>query len=149
MQMTGPKEVDESSGVAFKVLAPADVLRASVPGCQQVTGALEEGFEAVVVQKVGPAKVTFKGNVSIKDADSSKGVRLIGQGSGGAAGLASGEAEVRLKDLREGGTEVIYPVEAIAGGKLVLMVDSKRAILAFSTRLQHPAALLLSHWVRL
>ena len=43
----------------------ADVLKECVPGCQEMTGNPEEGFEAVVVQKVGPVKATFKGQVTL------------------------------------------------------------------------------------
>jgi len=118
MQMTGSKTVEKSPAVVFTSITSVDVLRASVPGCQEVTGSIEDGFEAVVVQRVGPVKATFKGKVLIEDAEPGKSLRLVGQGSGGVAGFASGEADVTLSDMGDGSTEVVYSVEAKVGGKL-------------------------------
>ena len=38
----------------------SEVLSQCIPGCQQMTGNPQDGFEATVVQKVGPVKATFK-----------------------------------------------------------------------------------------
>ena len=57
-----------------------------------------------------------------------------------------------LADIRSRIVDMVFRVAEAAsdaGAGFVLMVDSKRVIPAVSTRFQHPAALLLSHWVRL
>ena len=67
--------------------------------------------------KVGPVKTSFKGKVTLSDLDPPNGYRISGEGQGGVAGFARGEAEVRLAD--DGGATVLsYQVHAIVGGKL-------------------------------
>jgi carbon monoxide dehydrogenase subunit G len=94
-----------------------DVLKQCVPGCQEMHGSPEEGFEATVVQKVGPVKATFKGQVTLSEMKPCESLTLSGEGKGGAAGFAKGGADVTLKEV-EGGTELHYEVDAKVGGKL-------------------------------
>jgi carbon monoxide dehydrogenase subunit G len=76
-----------------------------------------EGFEAVVVQKVGPVKARFAGVVKISDIVEGRSLRISGEGKGGPAGFAKGGAAVTLTPA-EGGTRLAYEVEASVGGKL-------------------------------
>ena len=98
------------------LLSP-EVLKECVPGAQEVTGTPEDGFEATVVQKVGPVKATFKGMVKVSNIVELESLTLTGEGKGGAAGYAKGGANVRLEDS-ETGTRLSYDVEASVGGKL-------------------------------
>ena len=82
-----------------------------------MSGSAESGFEATVVQKVGPVKATFRGTVVLSDMVPGQSLTLTGEGKGGAAGLAKGGADVKLVPV-EGGTELQYDVEAKVGGKL-------------------------------
>lgn len=118
MRMVDVKEICASREVVFGALLDADVLKACVPGCTEMTGSAAEGFEAVVVQKVGPVKATFKGAVTVSEVDAPNGVRLDGEGKGGAAGFAKGGAVVRLEAVSEDVTALHYEVEAKVGGKL-------------------------------
>ena len=67
--------------------------------------------------KVGPVKARFKGNVQLTDLDPPNGYKITGQGDGGVAGFATGGATVKLEP-KDGGTLLIYTVEAQIGGKL-------------------------------
>jgi carbon monoxide dehydrogenase subunit G len=82
-----------------------------------MAGSPAEGFEATVVQKVGPVKATFKGAVTLSDIVEGQSLMLSGEGKGGAAGFAKGSANVTLSD-QDGGTLLSYEVEAKVGGKL-------------------------------
>jgi len=66
-----------------------------IPGCQELTGTPEDGFEATVVQKVGPVKATFKGAVALSDVVEGESYKISGEGKGGAAGFAKGGADMR------------------------------------------------------
>jgi hypothetical protein len=44
--------------------------------------------------------------------------KISGEGKGGAAGFASGSADVKLEESDEGGTVLSYTVNAQVGGKL-------------------------------
>ena len=98
-------------------LLDPDMLIKCVPGATEVTGSPQEGFEATVVQKVGPVKATFKGQVTMTDMVPDQSIKISGEGKGGAAGFAKGEADVTLAAV-DGGTELSYDVEAKVGGKL-------------------------------
>ena len=98
-------------------LLSADVLKKCIPGCQEMTGSVEDGFHGTVVQKVGPVKATFKGAVTFSDPVVQQSVKLSGEGKGGAAGFAKGVADVTLSDVPEG-TLLAYNVDARVGGKL-------------------------------
>ncbi len=62
-------------------------------------------------------KATFKGARELTDLDPPNGYTIGGEGQGGVAGFAKGGAKVRLDDV-EGGTTLIYDVEAQVGGKI-------------------------------
>ena len=118
MQLTGSRTIAAERSRVWEALNDPEVLRACIPGCSELTGSPEEGFEAVVTQKVGPVKATFKGAVGLSDVVPGVSYRIEGEGKGGVAGFAKGGADVRLADAEDGGTELSYEVEAKVGGKL-------------------------------
>ena len=117
MKMAAERDIAADPSAVWAALLDPEVLKECVPGCQEMSGNADDGFEAVVVQKVGPVKATFKGAVTISDRIEGESLTLSGEGKGGAAGFAKGGADVRLEAI-EGGTRLIYDVEAKVGGKL-------------------------------
>ncbi|MDD9744356.1 MULTISPECIES: CoxG family protein [Marinovum] len=117
MQLTDSREIAATPEIVWAAILDPEVLKQCVPGCQEMTGSPEEGFEAKVVQKVGPVKATFKGSVTLSDMQPPESLTLTGEGKGGAAGFAKGGADVRLEPKGEG-TLLSYDVEAKVGGKL-------------------------------
>lgn len=117
MQMSDARQISAAPEVVWAALLDADVLKSAVPGCEELSGSPDEGFEAVVVQKVGPVKARFTGFVTLSARVEGESLTLSGEGKGGAAGFARGEARVRLEPA-EGGTLLHYTVDAKVGGKL-------------------------------
>ena len=117
MELTGTRTIAADRATVWARLNDAETLKACIPGCEELTGSPEEGFEAVVKQKVGPVKATFKGSVRLEDVNAPESYRLVGEGKGGVAGFAKGAADVSLADVPEG-TELSYNVDAQVGGKL-------------------------------
>ncbi|MDF3415518.1 carbon monoxide dehydrogenase subunit G [Sulfitobacter sp. M57] len=117
MQMSDTRQIAVPPAQVYAALLDPEVLKNCVPGAQEVTGSVEDGFSATVVQKVGPVKATFKGEVAISDLVPDTSLKIDGAGKGGAAGFAKGGADVRLA-AKDGGTELSYDVEAKVGGKL-------------------------------
>jgi hypothetical protein len=117
MELIGTRTIAADRATVWAHLNNVDTLRACIPGCEKLTGTPETGFEAVVKQKVGPVKTTFKGAVTLEDVNPPQSYRLVGEGKGGVAGFAKGAADVTLADV-EGGTELSYNVDAKVGGKL-------------------------------
>jgi carbon monoxide dehydrogenase subunit G len=117
MELIGTRIIAADRAKVWTHLNRAETLKVCIPGCEELTGSAENGFEAVVKQKVGPVKATFKGAVTLEDVDAPNSYRIIGEGKGGIAGFAKGAANVVLTDV-EGGTELSYHVDAKVGGKL-------------------------------
>lgn len=113
------------------LLDPA-ILKECIPGCESLTGTPETGFEAVVTQRVGPVKATFKGNVTLSDITPQKAMTIAGEGQGGVAGFAKGGADVVLVE-EDGGTRLNYAVKAQVGGKLAQL--GSRIIDSFTAKL--------------
>jgi len=117
MNLTDSRTINADIETVWAALLDKDVLQACVPGCQDMTGTAADGFEAVVVQKVGPVKATFKGQVTISDMAAPNSLTITGEGKGGPAGFAKGGADVRLEAAGDS-TVLHYEVEAKVGGKL-------------------------------
>jgi len=117
MELKGSRIIAADRATVWAALNDPAVLKACIPGCEELTGSPEDGFEATVKQKVGPVKATFKGGVTLSDVVPERSYRIAGEGKGGVAGFAKGAADVTLADVADG-TELTYDVEAKVGGKL-------------------------------
>ncbi|MFN7223501.1 MAG: CoxG family protein [Paracoccaceae bacterium] len=117
MQMSDTRDIKAAPSDVWAAILNPEVLKECIPGCTEVTGNRDEGFEASVTQKVGPVKATFKGAVTLSDITEGERVTISGEGKGGPAGFAKGGAVVRLEPIPEG-TRLSYDVEANVGGKL-------------------------------
>ncbi len=117
MEVTGEYRIAASRERVWEALNDPEVLRQCIPGCEEIDKLSDTEFTAKATLKVGPVKVTFKGKVLLSELDPPNGYRISGEGQGGVAGFARGEAAVRLAD--EGGATVLsYQVHATVGGKL-------------------------------
>ena len=132
MELTGTRIIAAPREAVWAALNDAETLRACIPGCEELTGNPEDGFEAIVRQKVGPVKATFKGAVQLSDVVAPVSYRISGEGKGGVAGFAKGGADVRLAEVPEG-TELTYAVDAKVGGKIAQL--GSRLIDSFAAKM--------------
>jgi hypothetical protein len=117
MTMNGEVQLAASRQAVWDKLNDPAVLKACIPGCEELEKTDDHGFRAVAKMKVGPVSARFKGKVNLSDLDPPNGYRISGEGEGGVAGFAKGGATVKLSD-KDGGTLLSYDVEAQIGGKL-------------------------------
>ena len=117
MEMSGSVRIAAPRDEVWAALNSADVLKACLPGCQEMTGGREQGFHAVVARKIGPVSASFRGAVRLSNVVPGESYTISAEGDGGAAGLARGAADVRLSDA-EGGTLLGYAVTAHVDGRL-------------------------------
>ncbi|WP_208347328.1 CoxG family protein [Pseudaestuariivita rosea] len=132
MEMNDSREISAPPQVVWDALLNPEILKQCIPGCQEMTGSPEDGFDAVVVQKVGPVKATFKGHVKLEEMQEPSCLTMNGEGKGGAAGFAKGAAKVTLTPSDDG-TILQYEVEAKVGGKLAQL--GSRIIDGFSKKM--------------
>jgi len=118
MTMTGEVPLAAKREEVWAKLNDPAVLKACIPGCEELNMLSDNEFEAVAVNRIGPVKAKFKGKVTLSDLDPPNGYKISGQGDGGIAGFAKGGATVQLVDHEDGGTLLKYDVEAQIGGKL-------------------------------
>ncbi|SEG15028.1 SRPBCC family protein [Bosea lathyri] len=119
MTMNGEVTLPATKAVVWAKLNDAEVLKACIPGCEQLNRDDDTHFSAVVKVKLGPVKATFRGKVELTELDPPNGYRIVGEGEGGIAGFAKGGAKVVLDDAEDGQTVLRYDVEAQVGGKLM------------------------------
>lgn len=117
MDMTGEYRIPAPRAAVWQALNDAEALKACIPGCEELSKTSETSFEAVVVQKIGPVKARFSGEVQLENIAAPESYTIRGEGKGGVAGFAKGGADVHLAE--DGGETVLsYNVDAQVGGKL-------------------------------
>jgi carbon monoxide dehydrogenase subunit G len=117
MNMTGEVQLPASREVIWEKLNDPAILKACIPGCEELDNTSDNRFHAVTKIKIGPVSARFKGNVTLSDFDPPNSYRISGEGEGGIAGFARGDAKVTLVE-KNGGTILRYEVDAQIGGKL-------------------------------
>jgi uncharacterized protein len=117
MLFDGQYNIPAPRAHVWALLNDPETLKGSIPGCQSLSGSINEGFTATVKVGLGPVKATFAGSVTLEDLNPPTSYRIVGAGKGGIAGFASGAAQVTLSDC-ETGTRLTYSVEVTVGGKI-------------------------------
>lgn len=117
MELTGEYRITAPRDVVWRAVLDPQVLAACIPGCKELEQSGAGAYAAKVQLKVGPVSATFTGTVELSDLDPPAACRIVGQGNGGIAGFAKGEAKVTLA---EDGAETVlsYVADAQIGGKL-------------------------------
>lgn len=116
MELSDQRIIKATKQAVWNGLNDPDVLRACIPGCEELTKVDDENFTALVTLKVGPVKAKMTGDVTLSDIDAPNGYTIEGKGKGNA-GFASGGAKIVLEDV-DGGTLLKYNVSAKVGGRL-------------------------------
>ena len=117
MLLRGSKTIAANRMAVWAALNDPQILQTSIPGCTSLTGNVSDGFAAIVTQKIGPVKATFKGTILISDIVEGHSYLIAGHGKAGPAGYTHGSASVTLEDT-DGGTMLSYEVTAKVGGKI-------------------------------
>ena len=117
MDFGGRYVIPAAADAVWAALNDPEILKFCIPGCQQIEKTSPTEFNAIATLKIGPVKATFRGKVSLSDLDPPHRCRLVGEGQGGVAGFAKGDAEVTLTP--EGDNTILtYAARATVGGKL-------------------------------
>lgn len=117
MEMSGEYKINASRQKVWDALNDPEILKQSIPGCEEIEQQSPTEMTAKVTAKVGPVKAKFAGQVELTDLDPPNSYRISGEGKGGAAGFAKGGANVALEEDGDG-TLLKYHVDAQVGGKL-------------------------------
>ena len=116
MKLTGSYQIKLEKQKVWEALNDPEILRKSIPGCEDFKKDSETEFTATATNKIGPFNASFTGNIEIKDVNAPHSYVIEGSGNS-PVGFASGQANVKLEDF-EDGTKLTYEVEANVGGKI-------------------------------
>ncbi len=116
MKLSGSYQINLEKQKVWEALNDPEILRKSIPGCEDFKKDSETEFTATATNKIGPFNASFTGNIELKEINAPHSYVIEGSGNS-PVGFASGEAKVKLEDS-EGGTKLIYEVEANVGGKI-------------------------------
>ena len=121
MQLSGEVVIAAARPKVWAALNDPEVLARCIEGVETLTrvaGDAGERFEGKMNAKVGPVRATFTGQVTLTDVVAPERYVLVGEGKGGVAGFAKGEAAVTLTATGPNETLLAYEVKSSVGGKL-------------------------------
>ena len=116
MKLTGSYDIPVDKKTVWDALNNPEILKQSIPGCDEFAKNSETSFTATATNKIGPFNASFTGEVELKDLNPPDNYKIVGQGNS-PVGFASGEAYVELVE-NNGVTTLSYTVEANVGGKI-------------------------------
>jgi len=116
MKLRGEYEINLDKISVWKALNDPEILKKSIPGCEEFKKNSDTSFNATATNKIGPFNAAFAGSIDLKELNPPNSYKIIGQGSS-PVGFATGEASVKLEESN-GKTKLIYNVEANVGGKI-------------------------------
>lgn len=108
---------------AWEALNDTSILKACIPGCDNIEADGENAYAVGMTAAVGPVKARFKGRfkgrMQLTDIDAPHTYTIQFEGQGGAVGFSKGSAKVNLEPGDESvTTKLIYSANAQVGGKL-------------------------------
>jgi len=116
MKLYGSYQINLEKQKVWEALNDPNILKESIPGCEEFNKDSDTKFTATAKNKIGPFNASFTGNIELKNINPPNSYTIVGSGNS-PVGFASGEADVKLEE-NENGTKLIYEVEANVGGKI-------------------------------
>ena len=116
MKLSGSYQINLSKEKVWEALNDPEILKKSIPGCDEFIKNSATEFTATATNKIGPFNASFTGEIELIDLDPPNSYKITGSGNS-PVGFANGEASVLLEEF-EGGTKLTYTVEANVGGKI-------------------------------
>ena len=117
MKLSGSYQIKLEKQKVWEALNNPEILKKAIPGCEEFIKKSDTEFTATAKNKIGPFNASFTGDIELKNIDAPNSYKIIGSGNS-PVGFASGEADVKLEDINDGETNLIYTVEANVGGKI-------------------------------
>ncbi|GAA4521415.1 carbon monoxide dehydrogenase subunit G [Chelativorans composti] len=118
MVIEGEERISAPIDVVWRALNDPEILKACIPGCENLEKKSDTELEATVTLKIGPIKAKFNGSVELSNLNPPYSYTISGEGKGGIAGFAKGSADVTLKEDGPDTTILTYAAKADVGGKM-------------------------------
>lgn len=108
-----------SAEVAWEFLQDIEAVAGCMPGAKITERLADGGYKGTVTVRVGPATMSFRGEVEVRDIDrAARSLRLLGKGTDttGTSG-ASMELTARIEPGADGSSQLVGRSEVAMSGK--------------------------------
>jgi len=116
MKLSGSYQINLDKEKVWEALNDPKILKQSIPGCDEFIKNSDTNFSAKATNKIGPFNASFSGEIELQNLKPPHSYKITGSGNS-PVGFAQGEADVKL-ETNNGGTKLIYSVDAQVGGKI-------------------------------
>ena len=96
MKLTGSYQINLEKQKVWEALNDPEILRQSIPGCEEFIKNSDTKFTATATNKIGPFNASFTGDIELKEINVPNSYIIEGSGNS-PVGFASGEAKVKLE----------------------------------------------------
>jgi carbon monoxide dehydrogenase subunit G len=117
MQLAGEQLIPQTIQKVWEALNDTEILKACIPGCEELIKISDTEFKATMLSVIGPVKARFNGKLFISDVTAPTTYSLAFEGTGGMAGFVNGTARATLA-AQQPGTKLDYTVDVKIGGKI-------------------------------
>lgn len=117
MKLDGARLLPGKRTDVWLALNDPEVLKACIPGCEQLTANADGGYEALIVASIGPVRARLSGALGLADVIVNESYTLRFDLQGGVAGFGRGDVQVRLQD-EPAGSSLHYVADAKVGGRI-------------------------------
>jgi len=122
MKVSSSAKIQAPRDRVFAALVDPEVLRQSIPGCEELTPIGEDRYEARLKIGVAGLKGTYSGRAELREKHAPESFTLAFSGKGGP-GFVQGAAAIRLAD-EDAATRVTCDTDVQVGG-LIAAVGSR------------------------
>lgn len=116
MAITGEYRIAAPRETVWAALNDPEVLKACIPGCEDLQKLSDTEIDARVAAALGPVRSTFATRIQLSDIQPPVSYTISGEGKA-AAGFGKGSARVELAE-DAGATVLRYSADLRLGGKL-------------------------------
>jgi carbon monoxide dehydrogenase subunit G len=123
MELQGEVSIAAPRAQVWAALNDPEMLARCIEGVESLTRVADaasgnDRLEGKMNARVGPVRASFVGHVTLTNVIVPESYVLVGEGKGGVAGFAKGEAAVKLVETAPDSTLLSYQVTSSVGGKL-------------------------------
>jgi carbon monoxide dehydrogenase subunit G len=122
MKISSSATVPASRDRVFAALVDPEVLRRSIPGCEELIAVGENAYEARLKIGVAGLKGSYSGRAELRDQHAPESFTLAFSGKGGP-GFVQGQAAIQLTD--DAGSTLVACLTELQVGGLIAAVGSR------------------------
>ena len=116
MKLSGHYKLNVKKEVVWNALNNSDILKKCIPGCESFEKEVNNTFNVLATNQIGPMNASFSGTVNLSNIKPNESYTLSGEGNS-PVGFVNGSADVKLSE-ENNVTTLSYYVDINVGGKI-------------------------------